>query len=199
MGKLQHSAAVGLAALLCASLLASCGKEPPRREARPSAAEIPRTPLPSEQVPVPPLPVPIHNLDDYKRALAARIFAKIGRDGDIVNLRVVRSRDQKASKLALAAMHAAAPFPKPGKLMAGHHKTFEFSETFLFNKEYRFQICTGASGFGRARLHAVTRWRRCSDAGGLRREAWHALPPAALDGTPQPAKVPQSAQLRRPG
>jgi protein TonB len=165
MGKLQHSAAVGLAALLCASLLASCGKEPPRREARPSAAEIPRTPLPSEQVPVPPLPVPIHNLDDYKRALAAKVLAatpdaafsgtlpklltsivvveaKIGRDGDIVNLRVVRSRDQKASKLALAAMHAAAPFPKPGKLMAGHHKTFEFSETFLFNKEYRFQIRT---------------------------------------------------------
>lgn len=165
MGKLQHSAAVGLAALLCASLLASCGKEPPRREASARPADIPRTPLPAEQVPVPPLPPPIHNLDDYKRALAGKILAttpdaafsgalpplltsivvveaKIGRDGDIASLRVVRSRDQKASGLALAAMRAAAPFPKPGKLMAGHHKTFDFSETFLFNKEYRFQIRT---------------------------------------------------------
>ncbi|KQW87768.1 hypothetical protein ASC94_24975 [Massilia sp. Root418] len=165
MGRLQHSAAIGLAALLGASLLASCGKEPPRRDISNRPADIPRTPLPSEQVPVPPLPPPIHNLDDYKRALAAKILAatpdaafsgalpplltsivvleaKIGRDGDIVNLRVARSRDQKASNLALAAMRAAAPFPKPGKLMAGHHKTFDISETFLFNKDYRFQIRT---------------------------------------------------------
>jgi protein TonB len=166
MGKLQHTTALGLAVMMCASLLASCGKEPPRRtEAATRPAGVPRTPLPAEQVPVPPLQPPIHTLDDYKRALAARILAatpdgaftgalpplltsivvveaKIGRDGDLVNLRVVRSRDQKASNLALAAMRAAEPYPKPGKLMESHHKTFDMSETFLFNKDYRFQIRT---------------------------------------------------------
>lgn len=169
MGKQQHTAMQRLAAVLLApvfaAMLASCGKEPPRRDAQPRPPEIPRTPLPSEQVPVPPLPLAMHSVDDYKRALAAKILAatpdgafsgalpplltsivvveaKIGRDGDIVNLRVVRSRDQKASNLALVAMRAAAPFPKPDKLMAAHHKTFDISETFLFNKEYRFQIRT---------------------------------------------------------
>ena len=165
MGALQHTAGRGLAALLCAALLASCGKEPPRRETPPvKAADIPRTPLPTEQV-LPSGPPPINNLGDYKRVLANKIMeatpaatfngaipplltsivvveVKIERDGDIAGLRVVRSRDQKASAIALAAMRSAAPYPRPGKLMPAHHKTFEVSETFLFNKEYRFQLRT---------------------------------------------------------
>lgn len=164
MGRLQHSATTALAALLCASLLASCGKEAPRREPPVKIAEIPRTPLPTEQV-LPPSAPPVNNLGDYKRVLANKILeaaphatftgaipplltsivvveVKIERDGDIASLRVVRSRDQKASAIALAAMRSAAPYPKPGKLMPAHHKTYELSETFLFNKEYRFQLRT---------------------------------------------------------
>jgi protein TonB len=41
-------------------------------------------------------------------------------------------------------MRQVAPFPKPGKLLPSHHKTLEFSETFLFNKEYRYQLRTVA-------------------------------------------------------
>ncbi|CAN7698948.1 hypothetical protein LJR289_005639 [Pseudoduganella sp. LjRoot289] len=180
MGRFQHRAAPGLAAplparayvRLCAALcalsgtllLASCGKEPPRREPPVKAADIPRTPLPTEQV-LPAARPPANNLDDYKRLLAHKINeatpaatftgaipplltsivvveVKIERDGGIASLRVVRSRDQKASGIALAAMRSAAPYPRPGKLMPAHHKTFDVSETFLFNKDYRFQLRT---------------------------------------------------------
>jgi protein TonB len=163
MGKLQHYAALGFAALL----LASCGREPPRSEAPRRTIEIPPTPLPAEEaLPSKGLP-PISTIDDYKRVLAERIMeatpgaafrgpipplltaivviqVHIDHDGAIVDLHVARARDQKAAGIALAAMRQVAPYPKPGKLLPAHHKTLEFSETFLFNKEYRYQLRTVA-------------------------------------------------------
>ena len=53
---------------------------------------------------------------------------------------VQRSRDNDASKVALASMRRAGQLPKPFNLATGNSLTF--SETFLFNADYRFQLRT---------------------------------------------------------
>lgn len=158
MGAFRYAAVV----VPLAMLLAACHKPPPRLPAAP--VTIPRTPLPAETLPAPLLPA-IDSVDDYKRVLAAQIMKtnpdavfsgaipplltaivvlemKVDGDGAIRSLRVARARDQKAAGIAEAIMRQAAPYPRPGKLMRQHHKTFDFSETFLFNKDYRFQLRT---------------------------------------------------------
>jgi protein TonB len=55
---------------------------------------------------------------------------------------VQRSRDEDASKVAVASMHRAGPLPRPFNLASGPGKSLTFSETFLFNADYRFQLRT---------------------------------------------------------
>jgi protein TonB len=52
---------------------------------------------------------------------------------------VQRSRDDNASRLAVDSMRRSGPLPRPAKLIAGGD-ALTFSETFLFNDQYRFQL-----------------------------------------------------------
>ncbi|MBJ7312805.1 energy transducer TonB [Rugamonas sp. CCM 8940] len=154
----QHILRIAVAAG-AALLLASCHKEPP---ALPKTSPAP-TP-PAADAPAA-LPRVASNIDEYKVLVAERILASnpqqtfsgrlppmlpaivvldigIDRDGGVSEARVHRSRDNAASKVALAALAAGTPYPKPGHLLRFGHKTLVFSETFLFNKDYKFQLRT---------------------------------------------------------
>jgi protein TonB len=62
--------------------------------------------------------------------------------GKATKVTVQRSRDQDASKVALASMQRAGLLPRPFNLASGPGKSLTFSETFLFNADYRFQLRT---------------------------------------------------------
>jgi protein TonB len=64
----------------------------------------------------------------------------VDKTGKVTHVAVQRSRDNDASKVALASMRRAGPLPKPFNLATGNSLTF--SETFLFNADYRFQLRT---------------------------------------------------------
>jgi protein TonB len=64
----------------------------------------------------------------------------VDRDGVVTRAAVQRSRDGEASAVALAAIKQSGPLPKPMNLLAGKRGPLEFSETFLFNKEYQFKL-----------------------------------------------------------
>jgi len=144
------------AAMLALSLLASCQPAPPA----PKVVQPP-APLPAPLL-TPPTPRIAATIDEYKVLVAQRIAGaniastfhgvlpamlpaivvvdiSVDHDGALTNVRVHRSRDEQASKVALAAVRLAAPFPQPLRLIrSGHH--LEFSETFLFDDDYRFQL-----------------------------------------------------------
>ncbi len=63
-------------------------------------------------------------------------------DGNVAKAVVQRSRDQEASRVAIASVLRAAPYPKPARLLHSGRKMLEFSETFLFNADYHFQLRT---------------------------------------------------------
>ena len=64
----------------------------------------------------------------------------VDKTGKLTHVAVQRSRDNDASKVALASMRRAGQLPKPFNLATGNSLTF--SETFLFNADYRFQLRT---------------------------------------------------------
>jgi protein TonB len=67
----------------------------------------------------------------------------IDRDGALTRAVVQRSRNQKASLLALTAVRRVGDrFPKPQHLIHTGYQTLDFAETFLFNDDLRFQIRT---------------------------------------------------------
>ena len=61
-------------------------------------------------------------------------------DGELEEVKVQRSRDDDASQVALASMRRSGPLPRPVHLLAGSVRKLTFSETFLFNDQYRFQL-----------------------------------------------------------
>lgn len=63
-------------------------------------------------------------------------------NGKATRVTVQRSRDNQASKVALAAMQRAGHLPKPFNLATGPGRSLTFSETFLFTADYRFQLRT---------------------------------------------------------
>ena len=62
--------------------------------------------------------------------------------GKLARVAVQRSRDDDASNVALASMQRAGPLPKPFNLANHAGNSLTFSETFLFNADYRFQLRT---------------------------------------------------------
>ena len=62
--------------------------------------------------------------------------------GKLARVAVQRSRDDDASNVALASMQRAGPLPKPFNLANNAGNSLTFSETFLFNADYRFQLRT---------------------------------------------------------
>ena len=142
--------------LAAASLLSACQTAAPPA-ARTPAATPPRTPAALQLA---------ASIDAYKALVAQQIMAangeytfsgrlppmlpaivvldlSVGRDGALKSVRVHRSRDNEASSAALAAVRRVPDaFPPAAQLMRGRDKTLEFSETFLFNDQYRFQLRT---------------------------------------------------------
>jgi protein TonB len=66
----------------------------------------------------------------------------VDRDGRVSDVVVQRSRDSEASKVALASMKRTVSLPRPFNLATGPGRSLTFSETFLFNADYRFQLRT---------------------------------------------------------
>jgi protein TonB len=50
--------------------------------------------------------------------------------------------DADAARIAVASMHRAGVLPRPFNLATGPERSLSYSETFLFNDDYRFQIRT---------------------------------------------------------
>jgi protein TonB len=66
----------------------------------------------------------------------------VDKTGKLTKVAVQRSRDNDASNVAMASMRRAGPLPKPFNLATGAGNSLTFSETFLFNADYRFQLRT---------------------------------------------------------
>jgi protein TonB len=64
----------------------------------------------------------------------------VDKDGRVKDVEVQRSRDPDASRVAVDSMRRSGPLPKPAKLLANNADALTFSETFLFNDQYRFQL-----------------------------------------------------------
>lgn len=64
----------------------------------------------------------------------------VDKDGELKDVAVQRSRDPDASKVAVDSMRRSGPLPRPANLMAANAEEMTFSETFLFDDDYRFQL-----------------------------------------------------------
>ncbi|MCA1248799.1 TonB C-terminal domain-containing protein [Massilia sp. MS-15] len=64
----------------------------------------------------------------------------VDRDGRLADVQVQRARDPDAARVALASMLRSSPLPRPHGLLAANSRAMTFSETFLFDRDYRFQL-----------------------------------------------------------
>lgn len=155
---------IRIAALLAPLLLVACQKAPRRETPAPPAI----TPVAPSHIPetAPARRPNLDTLDGYKIAFAEQVVAanpslvfsgslppmmrsivvldiSIDKDGDLKRVFVHRSRNNEASQLAVGAVkRAEKTFPKPGKLLPNKRKTLDFSETFLFDDQFKFQLRT---------------------------------------------------------
>jgi protein TonB len=127
------------------------------------ASVRPVLPPVARSVPPPPYIEATPTLDAYKTAVAQHVVAHnaghtftgrlppmlpaivvlnitVDRAGRVTRLTVQRSRDPDASKVALASMERSGVLPAPHRLIAAHLPSLTFSETFLFDRDYRFQL-----------------------------------------------------------
>lgn len=111
------------------------------------------------------VPPPSLTLDAYKASVARHILERnadrtfsgqlppmlpaivvvnitVDRDGQLTDVRVQRSRDPDATRVALASMLRSGPLSRPEGLLAANSSAMTFSETFLFDRDYRFQLRT---------------------------------------------------------
>jgi protein TonB len=117
-------------------------------------------PTPATRAPVAP---PSRTLDAYKTEVAQHVMRHnsgqtfsgqlppmlpaivvlnitVDEDGELQDVVVQRSRDPDASKVAVASMRRSGRLPRPVNLLATNMRALTFSETFLFNDQYRFQL-----------------------------------------------------------
>lgn len=144
------------------ALVGACASPPPPvpvEERSTVAIETVSAPTPA------PTPPPSFTLDAYKTHVARHILERnadrtfsgrlppmlpaivvvsitVDRDGQLTDVRVQRSRDPDASRVALASMLRSGPLPRPHGLLAANSNAMTFSETFLFDRDYRFQLRT---------------------------------------------------------
>ncbi|PIF10078.1 hypothetical protein [Janthinobacterium sp. 13] len=148
----------GIIVLAAASLLSACQTAaPPAVSTSTPTSTPPRTPAAIQLA---------DSIDAYKSLVAQQIMAansaytfsgrlppmlpaivvldlSVGPDGELKGVHVHRSRDSEASAAALAAVRRVPTlFPPAAHLMHRHARTFDFSETFLFNDQYQFQLRT---------------------------------------------------------
>lgn len=147
-------------------LLAACGHRLPAIAPAPASAPQAewRAPAPASSI-LPGQRTSFDSVDTYKSDVAAQIMRSnadytfsgklppmlpaivvlsitVDHTGKPTKVSVQRSRDHDASKVALASVERAGPLPKPFNLASGPGKSLTFSETFLFNADYRFQLRT---------------------------------------------------------
>lgn len=74
--------------------------------------------------------------------LPAVVVLRISVDsmGKVIGASVQRSRDANASKIAMASVQRSGNFPLPCSLINDQNPVLSFSETFLFNDQYQFQL-----------------------------------------------------------
>jgi len=161
---------VAAAALLAS--LAACGHAPELASQSGFQAQ-PRSPLPPYAGATPGAPVAgqrtaFDSVESYKAGVAEQVMRAnsahtfsgrlppilpaivvlsitVDNTGKPARVAVQRSRDDDASNVALASMQRAGPLPKPFNLADNAGNSLTFSETFLFNADYRFQLRTLAS------------------------------------------------------
>ena len=122
------------------------------------AGHPPNTPLPGS-------PTAFDSVESYKAGVAEQVMRHnrahtfsgrlppmlpaivvlsitVDNTGQLARLAVQRSRDDDAANVALASVRRAGPLPRPFNLADGADNSLTFSETFLFNADYRFQLRT---------------------------------------------------------
>jgi len=146
--------------MLVAATLAACASRDPRQAAT-GPAEVPPLAPAGEAAASPRAAVP--GIDDYKRELARHIarlnphhvFAgrpqallrsvvvlryTVDARGRLLRSEVLRSNhDRETVTIALATLRNSAPFPQPAPALLRHGR-LDISETWLFNKDGRFQL-----------------------------------------------------------
>jgi protein TonB len=139
------------------ALVGGCASPPPVPVEERSTIAVERAPTAA------PAPPPSLSLDAYKANVARHILDRnaertfsgrlppmlpaivvlnitVDKDGRLTDVRVQRSRDPDASRVALASMLRSGPLPRPHGLLAANSSAMTFSETFLFDRDYRFQL-----------------------------------------------------------
>ena len=61
-------------------------------------------------------------------------------DGELEDVEVQRARNDNAARVAVASMRRSGRLPRPTPMLAGNMRKLTFSETFLFDDQYRFQL-----------------------------------------------------------
>jgi len=148
--------------LFLLALLTGCASPPPPTVPVEERSTIHTDPPTPTAAPVPP---PSLTLDTYKTHVARHVLARnaertfsgrlppllpaivvvnitVDKEGQLTDVRVQRSRDPDASRVALASMLRSGPLPRPEGLVAANTEAVSFSETFLFDRDYRFQLRT---------------------------------------------------------
>jgi protein TonB len=151
--------------VLLASLAAACSHIPMLGSQSPSQAQAPQYASHTPGTPVSGQRTSFDNVEAYKADVAEQVMRyntahtfsgrlppmlpaivvlsiTVDKTGKVTKVAVQRSRDNDASNVALASMRRAGPLPKPFNLATGAGNSLTFSETFLFNADYRFQLRT---------------------------------------------------------
>ena len=84
-----------------------------------------------------------YTFDDYLAPkLPAIVVLRLSVDsaGKLADVFVQRSRDEAASVAAVESIRRSGTFPLPCGLIVRPYGTLSFSETFLFNTQYQFQL-----------------------------------------------------------
>ncbi len=147
--------------LLLLAALGGCGTAPPD-----ASTDERIVPIISASPPAPteaPVPPPSRTLDAYKVEVAQHVMRQnldqtfsgrlppilpaivvlnitVRDDGEVEDVEVQRSRNDNASRVAVASMRRSGKLPKPANLLAGNLRRLTFSETFLFDHQHRFQL-----------------------------------------------------------
>ncbi len=142
-------------------ILSGCASPPP-----PAVPVEERSTISVDPIPTPaPVPPPSLTLEAYKAHVARHVLERnaertfsgrlppllpaivvvnitVNKEGQLQDVQVQRSRDPDASRVALASMLRSGPLPRPEGLVAANTEAVTFSETFLFDRGYRFQLRT---------------------------------------------------------
>jgi protein TonB len=148
------------------ALLAGCGHDSPVKPASaPQQVARAKPPAPAAQAPLPGQRLNFDSVDHYKADVADQIVSRnaahtftgqlppmlpaivvlritVNSEGKATEVAVQRSRDRQASAVAMASMQRSGILPRPQNLIRSPSRSISFSETFLFNADYKFQLRT---------------------------------------------------------